>query len=350
MEISAQTAKLLKVFTVALLLCASVVMVVFQLNPSQPFGVDFAPVWTAAANPAQAYDIFAVTAVQSDLFQIPLNPRPFAYPPTALLLFAPVGWLPFPAAFPAFTMSAYGLFTWGAMRVGAPWWIAVFPPVVLLGHVGQATLLVGGLVLLAWALTDWRYRGLLFGIAIALKPQLWLFLPLALLLKGDWRSLYAAGALVALIAVTSTFAFGFPVWSEWYKSTGDLLEIVRSSPSLSANAIGGDPLLFAIPAALLLWFTRKADEATQFAGVVGAALLMSPYAMNYELALLAPAVAAASRSTPWMLIASLILGLSFFVLELIVLVFVLLALLWHSRHQVPLAPATRATTVTVGNE
>ena len=349
MTISPQIAKLLEAFTVVLLLCASAAMVVIQLNPVQPLGVDFAPIWAAAFNPDGAYDIAAVTQIQSEALGMRLGPRPFAYPPTALLLFAPVGLIPFFPAYILFVSLAFALFVGASLRAGAPWWVAAFPPVIILLHVGQPTLLAGGLILAGFCLSDWRIRGLLFGLAVAIKPQLCLFLPLALLIDRDWRTIALTGAVAIALAIAATAAFGISIWSEWLTATRDLRDFVLSSPSLSANMIHTNPILFGIPAVLLVWFARKAEAATRFSATMGAALLVLPYAMNYELALLAPAVAFLSRTKPWMLIAALILGLAFFMFEMAVLISVLLALLWASRTSVP-AGASRTWMTPISSE
>ena len=349
MTINPQIAKLLEAFTVVLLLCASAALVFLLLNPFQPLAVDFAPIWAAAADPSQAYDTAAITRAQIPLLEMQLGPRPFAYPPTALLPFTPLAAVPFFAAYVIFVSLAYALFVGVSLRAGVPWWVAAFPPVVMLVHVGQPTLLVGGLILAGFLLSDWRLRGLLFGLAVAIKPQLCLFLPVALLIQRDWRTVVLMAAIPSFLAIAATIVFGITIWSEWLTATRELRAFVLSSPSLSASMIHTNPILFAIPAVLLVWFTRTAETATRFSATVGAALLVSPYAMNYELALLAPGVAFLSRTKPWMLIAALVLGLAFFAFEMTVLVSVLLALLWASRTSAP-AGARRTWMTPISSE
>lgn len=329
METNTQIAKLLEAFTVVLLSLASVALTL-SLTRVQPMGVDFAPIFAAASNPSQAYDVVSVTQKQSEMFGLHLSPRPFAYPPTALLLFSPLGSIPFLPAFVIFVGLAYVGFVAATIRAGAPWWTSVSPPVILLVHVGQPTLVVGAILLIAFCFADWRWRGVFLGLAIALKPQLCLFLPLLMLFRAEWRSLFLAGAVVAGLAVGATLVFGMPVWQQWLNAAGGLLSVVESNPTLAANTLQTNPLLFAIPALLLVWMTRKADVPTRFGGMIGAALLVSPYAMNYELALLAPAVAAATRSNPWMMIPMLILGLGFFQFEMTVLLIALLCIVWRA--------------------
>ncbi len=112
-------------------LASASLWVLYLLNSFQPLGADFAPVWTAAAHLSSAYDIAAITQAQPDFTN--LGQRPFAYPPTALLLFAPLGLLPFWFSYAAFTLVGLCLFVWSALRAGAAWWVVVFPPTAFAG-------------------------------------------------------------------------------------------------------------------------------------------------------------------------------------------------------------------------
>ena len=62
---------------IALLVMASA-FVLLDLNRNQPLGIDFSPVWAAATNPDHAYDVQAVTRLQSDVFARELAARPFS--------------------------------------------------------------------------------------------------------------------------------------------------------------------------------------------------------------------------------------------------------------------------------
>lgn len=182
-----------------------------QVHPVQLAGADFSPVWAAAAHSSAAYDPAALTRFQPDFAH--LGPRPFAYPPTALLLFLPIGVLPFASAYAASAVVSFALFVWAARRAGSAWWIVLFSPVLLLVHIGQPSLLAGAFVLSG--MTDARWRGLLFGLAFAIKPQLCLFLPLVLLLERDAKSALTAALVPAGLGLLATLAFGVSVWAEW---------------------------------------------------------------------------------------------------------------------------------------
>lgn len=281
------------VFGTVLILSAASAAFVAILSRTQPMGMDFAPIWAAVADPRIAYDARAV----SDALGFS-SLRPFAYPPTTIALFWPFGMLPFSSAYGLFAFAGLSLLAGAAMKAGAPWWTALFPPVALALQVGQASLLVGGLVLSGLMVKDYR-RGLLFGLAVSIKPQLCLFLPLAL----DGRGLVAAAAVPLTLAMLITSALGVEVWSAWLGAAEVLTKTVESRPELTRNLLQTSPFFLAV-AVPILWLTRKADVRIRFGALVGCAVIVSPYAMNYELALLAPAVAGR-------LFLSLFLGLGF---------------------------------------
>lgn len=277
----------------ALILAAASAALLVVLTRIQPVGMDFAPLWSAASKPSIAYDARAISEIlgYSSL-------RPFAYPPTALLILSLFALLPFPLAFGLWAIGGVGFLGWAAVKAEAPWWTMLFPPVLLAAHVGQASLLVGGLILSGLLRRDWQ-RGVLFGLALSIKPQLCIFLPLALSPRG----LLAAAAASGALAIVATLAFGAGVWAAWLGSLGILANVVQSTLGLNRNLLQTSPYLLPI-ALMILWLTRNSNVRARFGALVGCALLVSPYAMNYELALLAPAIAGA-------LVPSLALGLGF---------------------------------------
>jgi len=272
-------------------------------------GADFTALWAggrvALSEPARLYDFTYVTALQGWPFGEML--RPFVYPPSALLLFGPLGALPFGVAYPLWTVATGGLFLWGCRRVGAPWWIALFPVVWFVAFTGQTTFLIAGLAALALA---WRERaitaGILLGIAAAIKPQLLIFMPIALLAEWRWRTLIAAGLTGLLLCGASAVIWGLEPWQAWFAALPRFQILVETTPALIEDAItphawlrrNGWPtapiLLLAPVAAALVWLTVRRSErpADRLIATFGGALLVSPYAMPYEVALLAPGVAA----------------------------------------------------------
>jgi hypothetical protein len=307
----------LEAITILLLLFASGWIVFRLYGRVQPLGIDFAPVW--AASPPIAYDPFAVTKAHP--FQVNLL-RPFAYPPTALLLFTPFRLLPFELSYPVFAAGGFLFLVWAALRAGSAWWVMISAPVLLLVQVGQPSLWVGGLILAGLSSKDWQLKGLAFGFAVALKPQLCVFLPLLLAFRRDWRSLVTTAATIAILVGIATLTYGASIWSDWIGATHVLVSTVKSNRFLADDIVGGSPVIMSIPATALVWVTRSAEARIQLAAIVGAALLVSPYAMSYELALLAPALAC--TRAPLFLIASVGLAFGFYLAPTVTLVCALL--------------------------
>lgn len=296
--------------------CADVVL---QAWRTDAVAGDFACLWagarTALRAPAHIYDFEFVTALQTG-WTVPGRLRPFVYPPSALLAFLPLA-LPGPwAAYALATSAGGGFFLWASRRAGAPWLLALFPCVWVVAAYGQTTFLVAGLVLLALSLRDRQIlAGVLFGLAAALKPQAAVLLPVALVAARQWRSIAAAAATgLALFAISSA-VWGAHIWLDWLAALARFKhEVLPQTPGLRADEItvyaglellglpGAIAYLLAPVALWLVWtvFRRNAGPLASSAALFGGTLLISPYAMNYDSALLAPGIAAllARRDDP----------------------------------------------------
>jgi len=285
-------------------------------------GADFSCFWagarTALAHPDRLYDFAYVSGLQG----WPLGPgklRPFIYPPSALFLFLPFAWPAYWPAYAAFVLSTLGLMAWAARRAGLPAWFVLLPPVAYVAFCGQVTFLAGGLALGGLAL---RRRpglaGVLLGLGAALKPQLFLLVPLALAADRQWRTMLVAGLTGAGLSAAAAVVWGPAIWLDWLAALGRFNTVVyQGDPDLVADALTPYAVLKAhgLPAAvayllapavlLIVWrvFRRSADPADRSLALLGGALAISPYAMNYEAALLAPAVAAylaRTRDARWL--------------------------------------------------
>ena len=96
-----------------------------------------------------------------------------------------------------------------------------FPAVfVNLGH-GHNGFLTAALLGFALVNLDRRpvVAGILFGL-LAYKPQFGLMIPLVLLATGRWRTMLAAAATVAALALAVTLAFGLDTWRAFFDSAG----------------------------------------------------------------------------------------------------------------------------------
>jgi alpha-1,2-mannosyltransferase len=202
----------------------------------------------------------------------------------------------------------------GAMQAPDPLWLLLalaFPAVFInLGH-GHNGFLTGALIGAALAQLDRRppLAGVLLGL-LAYKPQFGLLLPVVLVASGRWRTFVAAALTVAALAAIATAALGASVWDAFLASTHftrivvlengetgwqkiqSIFSMVRmwGGPVALAYAVQGSVTL--VLAATMAWLWRApVDFALKAAGLIIAALLATPYSLDYDMTALAPAIA-----------------------------------------------------------
>jgi alpha-1,2-mannosyltransferase len=195
-----------------------------------------------------------------------------------------------------------------------PLWLVLalaFPAVfVNLGH-GHNGFLTAALI--GAALVNLDRRPLLAGVLLGLlvyKPQFGILFPLVLAATGRWRSFAAAAATVAGLALVTTLAFGIPVWDAFLVSTHFTRTIVLEAGEtgwekiqsvFSVVRMWGGPVALAYAvqsavtvmlAAALVWLWRaQVDFPLKAAALIIAALLATPYSLDYDMTALAPAIA-----------------------------------------------------------
>jgi alpha-1,2-mannosyltransferase len=176
------------------------------------------------------------------------------------------------------------------------------------GHNGflTAALLGGGLVSL-----DRRplIAGILFGL-MAYKPQFGLMIPIALAAGGYWRTFIAAAATAVLLTVVTTLVFGVQVWHAFFVGAEFTRTVVLEQGDTGWHKIQSIfswarmwgapvPLAYAIQGAATLVFAMatawlwhgKAPYPLKAAGLCLAAILATPYTLDYDMMVLAPAIA-----------------------------------------------------------
>ena len=297
-------------------------------------GSDWAPLWTAGRlaweNPAGLYDFDLIARLQGVVVD-KVDFHPFVYPPSALLLVAPFAILPF---WPSLASLGAVSMAWLAMAArhvrSDPWLVVLAPPVVIAAIVGQTSLIVIGLVVMACAALDkdQRKAGALFALAALLKPTLLVLAPLGLIAGRHWCALCWSLAIGLAGFALSAMLFGVQPWVEWIEAIPRFQRMFDDYEPLVRNAVSpyalGVRLGFATPliviagaivASGMAWigFARPASPATRSALIMGGALLLTPYAMNYELAVFAPALLALPRETVRNLLICALWGLSLFI-------------------------------------
>ncbi|HET8750444.1 MAG TPA: glycosyltransferase family 87 protein [Sphingomicrobium sp.] len=272
-----------------------------------PITPDFTVLWAGArfavTRPHDTYNVAAVTAAQMSL-RPPVGPLPFAYPPSALPLMAPFGLLPFWPAFWLWTVLSAGAFWSAARKISSNALLAfATPPMVLALVLGQTTLWIGALLI--WGVILLKPRplaaGLLFGVAAAIKPQFVIMAPVAIVATRHWRAIGGGAAGLGAMLVGS-LAFGTFLWPEWAKAIGGFpavisgygLNFLGASPMMALKVLGFPVYLHALFVCLAIWLVwrafRKGNIKEQVLALLAATLLATPYAIRYEVGMLAPSL------------------------------------------------------------
>lgn len=279
-------------------------------------GTDFVTFYAAsklvlAGNAVGVFDYPTLVAMQQSLFPA-YGEGGFAwfYPPTFLLLIAPLGLLPYPVAFAAFVGGTFAVWFAAVRRAvgrpGAGWLIAAFPGLWVCAAHGQNGLLTaafaGGAILLH------RQRpvasGVLLGLLI-IKPHLAVLFAVALLAARAWKTmLVAAGTALAFLGV-STAVFGLGTLDAWLRtltlarfateggylpwnkmpSTFAMLRMLGASTEW-AYAVHA---VVAVAAAAAVWLVWRRTRSVRLRGAVlmAATFLANPYSFDYDLVWLA---------------------------------------------------------------
>jgi hypothetical protein len=295
----------------------------------KPLGSDFSSFYAAGSlvldgRATDVYDMAAHYARERQLFGATTPYYGWLYPPIFLLIATPLALMPYALALAVWQSLSFALYLFaiGAiLRVArrdsatiAQVWLpaaAAFPAAFInLGH-GQNGFLTAGLLGAALASLPRRpiVSGVLFGLC-AYKPQFVLLLPFALLAGGHWRTIIAAGVTVIALVLASHLAFGPDIWWAFAASTetsrkllleqGDVgfekLQSVFAAVRMwgggisLAYALQGAVSLAALGSVALAW-RLLCDHDLKAALLIVATLLGSPHVLDYDLLILAPAIA-----------------------------------------------------------
>ncbi|MCW5703714.1 MAG: DUF2029 domain-containing protein [Bradyrhizobium sp.] len=180
------------------------------------------------------------------------------------------------------------------------------------GHNGFLTAaLLGGA--LHWLDRRPWLAGMLIGL-LAYKPQFGVLIPIALLAGQRWQTIGAAAVVVAAIAALSFAMLGSDVWRAFLDSMsftqtvvleqgGTGWEKIQSIFSAARSFGVGVPTAYAIQGALALflaaslawlWHSEAAFEL-KAASLALASLLATPYVLDYDLVVMAVAIAFFAR-------------------------------------------------------
>jgi len=292
-------------------------------------GTDFSAFWGAShlaltQGPLQAYDVRQLTAVIAEHGTLGKGAElilPWLYPPTFLLMVLPLSLLPLTLSYLLF-LAGTGLvyFRSISVLVGAkhPWrqglWLPVLaaPATLITILAGQNALLTAGVA--GAAVYHLSKRPVLAGVLVgllAIKPQLAVLFPLALVISRAWKALASALLTTLAFAGVSVLVCGwrtvpaFLANAQWVRTSfiegGANLWWGMPTPIAAARLAGVSVTgayavqvltALAMAGAMAYVWRRTTAFELRAAALAIATLMVSPYLRDYELTWLGVAIAA----------------------------------------------------------
>ena len=287
---------------------------------NKPIGTDFSNVYAAgilARNdeaPA-AYDWPSEHAVEQSLFGQDTPFFGWHYPPQFLMIAAVLALVPYAWALALWMVTTLAAYV-AMIRAILPQPTAIlaalaYPAVfVNLGH-GQNGFLTAALLGGALMLMDRRpvLSGILIGL-LAYKPQFGVLIPLVLIASGRWTAIVSAVCTVLATCAATLALFGTKVWTAFLVSMSLTRRVVLEEGSTGWEKIqslfsavrmwgGGIDLAYLAQGTLalsvaagLVWLWRsEASFDLKASALAIATLLTTPYVLDYDLMILAVAIA-----------------------------------------------------------
>ncbi len=288
----------------------------------RPVGTDFSSFWAAgqlvlSGDASAVYNPDLHFVAQKAVFGPDYKDYyGFFYPPTFLLISAGLGMLPYLWSLFLWQVGGMVLY-YSALRQMLPknWKMAViilgFPCVFLaLGH-GQNSFFTTALFTFGVLNLKRRpvFAGICFGL-LAYKPQLALLVPVAVIATSHWRVFIAAGVTAFAFVGLSAAVLGvdcFTAYAELGATTRSAL-LENGGPGwhkiqtlFAALRSVGVPVtvsyfaqaILSLLSAVFVWhiWRSKADDLLKISALCVASLLATPFVLDYDLLLLAPALA-----------------------------------------------------------
>ena len=279
--------------------------------------------WRAGVPLADAYDTARYARFQSDLLgrELPVGHYVWSYPPSMDFAALPLAALPYMPALLVWLAGTLALLVLAArsLELRGPYalLLALSPAAVFNVYFGHVGFLLGALVLAGFGWLERRPQlaGVCFGLA-TVKPQLLLMVPFLLLGRRAWRAIAAAALTAGALFLASGIAFGFEAWTAYASHAAEtqrrfleqsatppgkaipLFQLLLVTPFFTLRNLGAGvevsyvvQALLALGAAWVAWrlAARGAPTARLAAWAATGAFLASPYAMAYDLVLVAAA-------------------------------------------------------------
>lgn len=288
------------------------------------FGGDFMSVYAASeltlsGNPAAAYDLGKMKRAEVDLTG--QTDLPWSYPPTTLLLIAPLSYLPYfgslviwlaiPLAILTFLVRTF--FRWD----GAIFLVPLYPGVLQCLFSGQNGIISASLLIATLLHIDRRplTSGIVLGF-LTYKPQIAITVFLILFLTRKWRTLLSALATVAGLVIVSVLIFGLAPWRGFFSNLTLSSKVMylpdplwdRMVTVFTSARLAGIDIIYAwvlqgfvsVSVIWALWWIWSRPCSLEIRGVALATCipLVVPYLFDYDLAILILPVVWLLANTP----------------------------------------------------
>jgi len=298
----------------------------------RPLGTDFSNVYAAGTyvlegRASAAFDPPQQYAREKAIFGPDTQYYGWPYPPYFLFIAGALALMPYLLALFIWQAATFGLYLLAiraivfspstglsqGLRSGGLWLLlaAAYPAVfVNLGHGNNGFLTAA---LFGFALAALEHRPVIAGVSfglIAYKPHFGIMIPLVLMTSGRWRAFGAAAVTIAFLTLATLIAFGPQVWDALFASTHFTRVIVLEAGETGWHKIqsvfswvrmwgGPIPLAYALQggttlavAAALVWLWRSdAAYPLKAAALAIAAILTTPYSLDYDMTVLGVAMA-----------------------------------------------------------
>lgn len=285
-----------------------------------PPGGDYYNFWAAGRmawfHPEGAYQAPSMTAMLSTIMKIKTNVygTPIYYPPTYLLFLAPFGLLEYFVAHLVFFLCGLALFLSTLWVITRQRWFVIFMLCftgIWINLVsGQNGLYTASLAGLGFVLLGRNpvVAGLCFGL-LTMKPHLGLLIPVALVAARAWKAIGTAVLVALALFMLAGVIFGPDIWvwglsgmanASYNLSQAQSLWIRIPSAFSTMRLSGVTPglamllqLILIIPMSMIVWGVWRHSRNQNLNAVVSccAALLVTPFVYDYDMALLGIALA-----------------------------------------------------------
>ncbi|HLL27175.1 MAG TPA: glycosyltransferase family 87 protein [Xanthobacteraceae bacterium] len=286
----------------------------------RPLGTDFSNVYAAGkyvleGKPAAPFSPPLQYGKEQSIFGADTQFYGWHYPPVFLALAAALALLPYFMALAIWQLGTLPLYLWNVFAIArdprALFYALAFPATFINLTHGQngfltAALIGGGLLLMDRLPV---VAGILLGLLVY-KPQFGLLIPLALAVSARWRVFWIATATVCAVCSATYFAYGAEVWDAFFTSLAFTRTVVleqggtgfyKIQSVFAAVRLWGGPVIVAYAAqaivalAVIFFLVRvwRNESALPFkaAALIAGSLLITPYSLDYDLVVMAPALA-----------------------------------------------------------